>query len=94
MKENVSPKSKITIDDLAQMIGRGFAHVDKRFDDMDVRLSGRIDGLELKIDNLDAKIDRIDSRLTNQLDYALLHYARRTELDLVGKRVTKIERNR
>ncbi len=83
------------MDDLALMIGRGFAGVDKRFDEVYKRfdiVETRLDTLEGKMDDLDKKVDRIDSRLTNQLDYVMLHYTRRGEHELLSKRVSKLGR--
>lgn len=56
-KEN--KKTKVSMDDLAIMIGRGFEDVnnrfkdvDKRFEDLEEKLSRKIDGLSNRIDDL------------------------------------------
>jgi hypothetical protein len=85
MKDNAP---QVTMDELAIMIAKGFTGVDKRLD----RLEGRMDSLEGKFDSFERKVDDMDSRLTNQLDYVLLHYARREEHVQLDKRVKKIER--
>lgn len=63
---------KITIDDLARMIQRGFeetakkADVDKRFEQIDKRfeqVDKRFDNLEGQINNIDNKVNQIDRRL-------------------------------
>ncbi|MBM2817818.1 MAG: hypothetical protein HW401_408 [Parcubacteria group bacterium] len=52
-KENKIPKiKKVSMDDLAIMIGRGFEDVDRRFGDLEERLSRKIDGLSNRIDDL------------------------------------------
>jgi hypothetical protein len=93
-----SSQNKVTIDDLAVMVAKGFAETKADFSNRMDGFETRIDTLETKMeerfDYLDKKIDRIDSRLTNQLDYVLLHYAHKTELDQVSKRMAKLERTR
>jgi len=77
------PKKKVTIDDLAMMVGRGFEAVDKRFDQVDERL----DKVESRLDKVEIKLDRVDYRLTqveeNQLDLKLridvLNYTKTTD---------------
>lgn len=65
---------KITIDNLAEMIGKGFAGVDKRFDDVDKRFDEVDKGLDKienvlirqhsdKISNLESEIRRIKEAL-------------------------------
>ena len=69
------------LEDLAVMVKNGFDHVDKRFvgmdrrfDDLEVRLSKKIDGLELRIgsyasswdknfDNLHQWVSELDKRV-------------------------------
>lgn len=50
---------RITIDDLARMVQKGFDAVDKRFDAVDTRL----DGLTLDVSYLKTKVDEIEQRL-------------------------------
>jgi len=92
-KENKIAKiKKVSMDDLAIMIGRGFEDVhnrfkdvDKRFDDLDSRLSNRIDDVER---NLSYKIDG----LSNRIDDLSLNRATREELKILSIRVEKVEK--
>lgn len=90
-KENKKTK-KVSMDDLAIMIGRGFEDVnnrfkdvDKRFDDLDSRLSKRIEDVER---NLSYKIDG----LSNRIDDLSLNRATREELKILSIRVEKVEK--
>jgi hypothetical protein len=63
---------------MAVAVNKGFVATDKRIDLLEQRL--------------DEKINRIDGRLTNQLDYVMLHYARREEYKHLDLRTKKLER--
>jgi len=65
-----TPAQKVTIDELAVMVKRGFDEMDRRFNEMHDEMNGRfkeVDGKFVKIDGRFAMIDghfkRIDSRL-------------------------------
>ena len=46
-----NPKAKeMTVDELAIIVARGFAEVDKRFDDMDEKIDYRFDALSNRLD--------------------------------------------
>ena len=65
-------KKKITIEDLAGMVKRGFDAVDARFDAMDTRF-----------DKMDGRVDKIDQRLVNIESEMAYVKARVTEIDRV-----------
>lgn len=68
---------KMTIEDLAVMVGKGFsevhdkidsgfARVDKKFDEIDERFDGidkRFDGVDKRLNGIDNRLDGIDNRL-------------------------------
>lgn len=57
----VKQGSKITIDDLALMIARGFRSVDDRFE----QLEQRVDAFEVKINN---RVDELEYTLNKRID--------------------------
>ena len=79
-------KKPVTNEDLARMIKKGFDHNDKRFDDIDKRLSAvdkRFDKVETRLSNLEQGHEDIQMRLGN--------VAFKFEVDDLKKRVKKIE---
>ena len=57
---------KVTIDELALMIGKGFRGVDERFDKMDERIDGmdeRFDRMDKRFDKMDERFDRMELKL-------------------------------
>ena len=54
------PKKKITIEDLAGMVSRGFVSVDKRFNDVDKRF----DIVDKRLDHMDARMAIIERDVT------------------------------
>ena len=61
--------SKVTIDELALMIGKGFRGVDERFNKMDERfdrMDERMDRMEMKLDSLERRILAIEDILTKR----------------------------
>lgn len=58
---------KVTNEQLARMIARGFSSSNKIFQKTikktEERLNGRIDGLDGRVDGLDGKIDKVDDRI-------------------------------
>lgn len=52
-------KKKITINNLTLMIGKGFAGVDKRFDDIEEKMATKAD-MDLKFKRVDERFDRIE----------------------------------
>lgn len=64
-KQKIYPQ-KVTIDDLALMVGKGFAGIDTQLDSMNVRLDSmdvRLDGIDVHLDKIDVHLDGIDVRL-------------------------------
>ncbi len=59
-------KKKITIEDLARMVKRGFdetakkEEVDKRFSEVVTEMKGRFDGVGRRFDAIDDRLDRIE----------------------------------
>lgn len=91
---NTQHESSVTIDDLAIMIARGFAGVDKRFVAIEKRLDDieeRLCNLERRIDALESKVDQMDMRLTSRMDNMVLNYVNQTEYSHLEKRVRKLE---
>jgi len=59
--------SKVTIDELALMIGKGFRGMDERFNKMNneiVLIKERLDRIEMKLDSLERRIFAIEDILT------------------------------
>ena len=57
-------KKKITIEDLAGMVKRGFDAVDKKFDAVDKRfdkIDTRFEKVDARFDDMDARFDRIEN---------------------------------
>lgn len=81
------PKKKITIDDLAIMVGRGFSEVNENMNKGFADANSRFEKIELRLDKVEIKLVQIDYRLTqveeNQLDLKLridvLNYAKVTD---------------
>lgn len=58
---------KVTIDELALMIGKGFRGVDTRFDKIEneiILMKERLDRIEMKLDSLERRILAIEDILT------------------------------
>jgi len=63
---------KITIDSLAVMIGKGFAGVDKKFEEMSKDMNKRFDRIEnILIKQQNEKIERLEARM-HRLEEALV----------------------
>ena len=73
----MSEHEEITIDDLAQMIARGFNSVDERFD----RLEGRVGNLESDVKDIKVTVERIERKQDSQ----------QTILDRHDRRLTALE---
>ena len=59
-------EKKVTNEELARMIAKGFDGVDKRFDGVDKRLGGmdqRFDRIDKRLDHLDARMGRMEADL-------------------------------
>lgn len=56
----------VTMDELANMVARGFENTATKRDISDVNL--RIDGLDLRIDGLDLRMDNLEKKV-DKLDY-------------------------
>ena len=73
-----------THESLARSIAEGFRGVDKRFEEMETKLGGRIDSVE-------AKLGQQIQGLANRIDDLALNRATRDELLVLDKRVARIE---
>lgn len=71
---------KVTIDDLAAMVGRGFLSMQETLASKEdiAELSGRVDSIEIRLDKLESNVEGISDRL-DQL------------VDLHGKRLSLVE---
>jgi tetrahydromethanopterin S-methyltransferase subunit G len=85
--------SKITIDDLAAMVKRGFDHQDKKFGDRFDRLEKRFDSLENKVDNIALEVSQIKKRL-DKVEEILSKTNKRTIEDdnMLGKEIFDLKR--
>lgn len=62
---------KITIDSLAGMIGKGFAGVDKKFEEMNKGMNKRFDRIEnILIKQQNERIEKLETRM-HKLEEAL-----------------------
>lgn len=59
---------KVTIDDLAIMVQKGFLAVDKKFDDLETKLNKKIEGLRFEMKAEFASVRSDIRRLENSLD--------------------------
>lgn len=69
-KRDKIKKSKITLDKLALMVGKGFNEVHKRIDNIKIDIDNiKIDVIELKLDvkSLKTKVDDIDKKFDNTI---------------------------
>lgn len=67
----MSRSKKITIEDLAGMVKRGFDDVDHRLDAMDTRfdhIDNRLNGIDHRLDAMDTRLDRIENLLLKKHD--------------------------
>jgi len=74
------PKKKVTIDDLAVMVGRGFNDVHEKMDKGFADVNSRLDKVEIKLDRVDYRLTSLEE---NQLDLKLridvLNYTKTTD---------------
>ncbi len=88
-------KKKITLENLAQMVAKGFIQMDKRFDSMEKKFKNRIDKLSDKTDrhfnNVDQRMDIIESDVKD-IKYNRMHYAYVTDVNKLEKRVGVLEK--
>ena len=85
MKKENNKTKKVSMDDLAIMIGRGF-------EDIEQRLSGKIDGLDKKIEYVEERLSRKIDGLSNRIYDLSLNRATREELKILEIRVEKVEK--
>ncbi|MFY9462426.1 MAG: hypothetical protein WAP51_04475 [Candidatus Sungiibacteriota bacterium] len=94
------PKKKITIDDLANMIQKGFQEtarkedMEKRFGDMEKRfgdMEKRFDGIEKKLQKLEINHEELKSEMRG-LKYLLQQKAAVEDLNELDERLTLVER--
>jgi len=74
------PKKKVTIDDLAVMVGRVFNDVHEKMDKGFADVNSRLDKVEIKLDRVDYRLTSLEE---NQLDLKLridvLNYTKTTD---------------
>jgi hypothetical protein len=68
---------EITLNDLANMVQRGFLEVRTDMKSMENRLDARIDSLDTRIDSLEHSMNSRFSSLQGQMDNIYLNYALR-----------------
>ena len=94
LDKNLSKKNEDKIDELALAIARGFASVDKKFEDLETRLGTKIDGVDERLSkrigdldkNLSAQIIGLDDKIKD-----LNFHKVRDEVSVLDKRVSRIE---
>ena len=61
--EELNNGEEITVEKLALMIGKGFAHVDQRFDEAATKkeMDEGFAGVNARLDHLDARVGRIEA---------------------------------
>jgi predicted nuclease with TOPRIM domain len=90
----LNQENKVSIDDLAIMIAKGFSGVDKKISGLENRfdsLENRFDSLETRFDSLENRVNLMDNRLSNQLDNVVINYTMREEHSKLETRVRKLE---
>lgn len=92
-------KPKITIENLAIIMQKGFDGIDKRFDKMDKRITDEIENLALMIkkgfDDVDERFKKVDERF-DEIDKkfddnAREHWALKKELSEFGQKLENID---
>lgn len=63
-----SKNKNVTLDELANMVARGFENTASKRDISDVNL--RIDNLDLRMDNLEKKVDKLDYQVDEVSDFS------------------------
>jgi len=64
--EQKKENKKITTDDLAIMIGKGFSGVDKKFEKMDERfdkVENRLEKVENRLEKVENRLEKVENRL-------------------------------
>lgn len=68
---------KITIEDLAGMVKRGFddthAYIDKRFDDTHAYMNKRFEVVDRRFDDMDRRFDRIENLILKRHEEEIEH---------------------
>lgn len=88
--KKITKKAKITTDDLAIMVAKGFDGIDKRFDGVDSRLDkveNRLDKVEEKVEKLDNNIQATRRDVLNMGDKFVSYYT----FDQLANRVNILE---
>lgn len=85
----VKDKNKsVTLDELANMVARGFENTATKRDISDVNL--RMDGLDLRMDNLEKKVDKLDYQVSEVYD--ILKRFEESDILNLQKRVQTLEK--
>ena len=89
-------KNPMSIEHLAQMTARGFADMEKRFDDMRDGMNKRFDAVEKRLEHIERRLDALEKRVET-LEDSVEMIARRVEriediqLDNHAARLTRLE---
>jgi TolA-binding protein len=60
MNTTTPPMKNMTIEDLAVMTQKGFADMERRFEEMDQKFSKRFGAMHKRFDDMDARFDRLE----------------------------------
>ena len=85
---------KVTIDDLAIMVQKGFSIIDEKFDHLEGKvghLETRFDHLENKVEHLETRFDHLDERVDN-IEFKIDMLAPQSDVDSLEKRVCVLEK--
>ncbi len=70
--QNKSKSKKITIDDLARMVARGFSSMEERFDTkidtLEQKMNDKFDQVDKRFDEVDKRFDRLEDKYGRRLD--------------------------
>lgn len=86
MNMSKNKKGTTTLNDLANMVARGFEVVDKKFDDLEKRMvtkdefNLRFNGLEKKVEKLDYQMDEVYDILKRFEENDILNLQKRVQI--------------
>lgn len=93
MKEKTQKKKKMTLDDLAEMVQRGFVDTETRLgakiDNVEQKLGSRIDGVEKELGGIIGRLNGVENRLDNVV--VDISGMKKEILKKLDKKVDKVE---